>query len=91
MDETSQYTYILNHGGIVSIPNTLLVPNYCERTDLNSLLDLLKLVLYKINFDFNEKDYLQIDTAMGSKLAHSYASLFMGQLEKKKNISKVTI
>ena len=49
-----------------------------------SLLELLRLVLYKNNFNFNEEHYLQIGrTAMGTKVAPSLANLFMGRLEEK--------
>ncbi|XP_063438424.1 uncharacterized protein LOC134719344 [Mytilus trossulus] len=48
------------------------------------LVTLLKLVLENNNFSFNEKHYLQIDgTSMGTKMAPSYANIFMGQLEKR--------
>ena len=48
----------------------------------DSLIKLLKLVLGRNNFDFNEKHYLQIGgTAMGTKVAPSYANTFMGWYE----------
>ena len=73
-----------NQGWMVAIHETLKNSNYGKRASIKSLLELLKLVLYKNNFDFNGKHYLQIGgTAMGTKLAPSYANLFMGQLEKK--------
>ncbi|XP_069134255.1 uncharacterized protein [Argopecten irradians] len=46
------------------------------------LVDLLKLVLTLNNFKFNDDKYLQISgTAMGTKMAPSYANVFMGHLE----------
>ena len=43
---------------------------------------LINLVLTKNNFQFNGENYLQVlGTAMGTKMAPSYASLFMGKLE----------
>ena len=70
MDVTSLYTNIPNQGGMVAIYETLKDNNYCERASIKSLLELLKLVLHKNNFDFNGKHYLQIGgTAMGTKLA----------------------
>ena len=53
------------------------------RTPLNdSLIKLLTLVLSKNNFDFNEKHYLQTGgTAMGTRVAPSYANTFMGLFE----------
>ncbi len=36
------------------------------------------------NFNFNGKNYLQVGgTAMGTRLAPSYANIFMGRLEQK--------
>jgi hypothetical protein len=41
------------------------------------------MVLKKNNFTFNGDHYLQINcTAMGTKMAPSYANIFMGKLEK---------
>ena len=48
-----------------------------------SLLELLELVLTKNNFEFNGEHYLQIaGTAMGTRVAPSYANLFMGHFEE---------
>ncbi len=50
----------------------------------SSLDDLLKLVLTKNNFDFNNRHYLQISgTAMGTKVAPSFANVFMSEFEEK--------
>ncbi|XP_069134262.1 uncharacterized protein [Argopecten irradians] len=47
-----------------------------------SLVDLLKLALTLNNFKFNDDNYLQISgTAMDTKMAPSYANVFMGHLE----------
>ena len=47
-----------------------------------TLVDLLKLVLQCNNFTFDNKHYLQVQgTAMGTKMAPSYANVFMGRLE----------
>ena len=46
--------------------------------------DLLKLVLTWNNFQFDDKHYLQIGgTAIGTKLAPSFANIFMGWFEDK--------
>ena len=48
------------------------------------LISLIQFVLENNNFVFNDKHYLQIQgTAMGTKMAPSYACLFMGFLEQK--------
>ena len=45
-------------------------------------MDLLTLILKCNNFEFNGVHYLQIQgTAMGTKMAPSYANIFMGHLE----------
>ena len=83
MDVTSLYTNIPNHEGIVSVIKTL-EPTYNRRVSLNSIKKLLTAVLHLNNFKFNENNYLQIGgTAMGTRLAPSYANLFMGKLEQK--------
>ena len=49
---------------------------------IDSISQIIELVLKKNNFQFNDINYLQIlGTAMGTKMAPSFASLFMGQLE----------
>ena len=46
------------------------------------MLQLLKIVLYSMNFTFNEEHYLQIGgTAMGTALAPNYANIFMDRFE----------
>ncbi len=44
---------------------------------------MIKLILTLNNFSFNDENYLQIaGTAMGTRMAPSYACLFMGRFEK---------
>ena len=55
-----------------------------SKTSIKHISDLTDLILTKNHFQFNEKNYLQkLGTAMGTRMAPSYASLFMGKLEKK--------
>ncbi|XP_070562321.1 uncharacterized protein [Ptychodera flava] len=50
----------------------------------NTIIRFLKLVLYSNNFVFNNQHFLQIHgTAMGQKMAPSYAIIYMGDLEEK--------
>jgi len=91
MDVTSLYTNIPNHEGIVAVMKTL-EETYNRRVSLDSLGKLLQAVLHKNNFQFNGKEYLQVGgTAMGTRLAPSYANLFMGRLEQKelKNLERI--
>ncbi len=47
-----------------------------------SIMRLLELVLRKNNFEFNGEHYVQIaGTAMGTKMAPSFANLYMGHFE----------
>jgi hypothetical protein len=49
-----------------------------------SLIQLLEHVLKFNNFMFNGEHFLQISgTAMGTKMAPSYANIFMGRLERR--------
>ena len=56
-----------------------------ERAPSNeSITHLLEHVLYMNNFDFNDKHYLQVGgTAMGTKVAPSFANIFMAHFEDK--------
>ncbi|XP_063417483.1 uncharacterized protein LOC134700015 [Mytilus trossulus] len=82
MDVSSLYTNIPQDEGIAACEDA-----WNTRSEKNPptecLVTLLKLELENNNFSFNEKHYLQIDgTSMGTKMAPSYANIFMGQLEK---------
>ena len=84
MDVTSLYTNIPNMEGLVSIARSLIKHQPDFTLKYKTLLELLKLVLHKNNFQFNGEHYLQIGgTAMGTKVAPSYANLFMARLEEK--------
>ena len=68
-----------NHEGILAVADKL-------RTDPSKqgiakhILDLLKLGLHNMYFQFNGDHYIQIvGTAMGTALAPNYANLFMDQ------------
>ena len=52
--------------------------------------ELIDIVLQNNVFEFNDKHYLQKQgTAMGTKMAPSYANLFMGKIEKQlQNLGK---
>ena len=81
-DVVSLYTNIPNDEGIKAVAKSLrkYPPPH---TEPRVILQLLKEVLFKNNFEFNGKHYLQIGgTAMGTKLAPSYANIFMGNLEE---------
>ena len=82
-DVVSLYTNIPNHEGMKAVARSLVKfpPKF---TDCRTVLELLREVLHKNNFEFNGKHYLQVGgTAMGTILAPSYANIFMGDLEKR--------
>ena len=84
MDVTSLYTNIPNHEGLVAVTQTLIRENAQFRANNRSLITLLQHVLHMNNFQFNGENYLQIGgTAMGTRVAPSYANLFMARLEEK--------
>ena len=81
---TSLYTNIPNHEGLVAVTQTLIRENAQFRANNRSLITLLQHVLHMNNFQFNGENYLQIGgTAMGTRVAPSYANLFMARLEEK--------
>ena len=84
LDVGSLYTNIPNDEGMESIKEVLESKRKRTGGPTNqTLLDLLEIILKKNNFQFNGTNYLQISgTAMGTKVAPSYANLFMSKLEK---------
>ena len=84
LDVTSLYTNIPNQDGIKAIKDILNIERPSNVNPKNeTLVELLKMVLSKNNFQFNGNNYLQIGgTAMGTKVAPSYANLFMRKLEE---------
>ena len=83
MDVTSLYPNIPNHEGMVAVAQTLFREDPDYDISKQDLLLLLKLVLHKNNFEFNGEHYLQVGgTAMGTKLAPSYANIFMAKIEE---------
>ena len=56
----------------------------CERFSKEFILKALQIVLENNHFQFDDQNYLQIrGTAMGTKVAPTYATLVMGYLEEK--------
>ena len=85
LDVSSLYTNIPNSEGCEAAYQSLLQTRGLEANPSNlSLKELLAQVLTYNNFKFNGCHYLQIGgTAMGTKLAPSYANIFMSDFEKK--------
>jgi hypothetical protein len=82
MDVTSLYTNIPHSDGIEAC-NEIWESRSVKMPPTDCLVTMLTMVLKKNNFTFNGDHYLQINgTAMGTKMAPSYANIFMGKLEK---------
>ena len=82
LDVSSSYTNIPHNEGIESCRHFLNLPPqkslFSER-----ICDLIQMILGMNHFNFNNQRFLQIHgTAMGTRMAPSYANLFMGTLEK---------
>jgi len=83
VDVCSLYTNIPNDEGILACKNILNHLRTTTQAPSNqNIIRLLTHVLYMNNFDFNDKHYLQVGgTAMGTKVAPSFANIFMADFE----------
>ena len=83
LDVAGLYTNIPNYEGLESARLALhRSRNRLHNPSNESLMDLLKMVLTMNNFDFADRHYLQVGgTAMGTKVAPSFANTFMGWFE----------
>ena len=85
MDVSSLYTNIPNNEGLTAARAALDThrPQANIKPTNASLIGLLELVLTKNNFQFNGVNFLQVGgTAMGTKVAPSFAVTYMGSFEK---------
>ena len=90
IDVSSLYTNIPHKDGRESllyyVSNEELKFKHPEQPEPEIIVELAKIVLKNNVIEFNNKFYLQKQgTAMGTKMAPSYANLFMGKLENKLN------
>ena len=85
LDITSLYTNIPHDEDIQSTKEMLAIYKPPDSLPHNSyIIELLGLVLTNNHFELNGKHYHQMSgTAMGTKLAPSYANLFMTNFEEK--------
>ncbi|PIK56552.1 hypothetical protein BSL78_06520 [Apostichopus japonicus] len=82
LDVSSLYTNIPNEEGI-SACTKAFKPIRGKTPTKKELAELMQLILTNNNLVFGNKHYLQIHgTAMGTKMAPSFANIFMGNLEK---------
>ena len=85
MDVSSLYTNIPNIEGLTAARIALDTarPQANIKPTNASLIKLLELVLTKNNFQFNGVNFLQVGgTAMGTKVAPSFAVTYMGSFER---------
>ncbi|XP_062601156.1 uncharacterized protein LOC134262845 [Saccostrea cucullata] len=85
-DVTSLYTNILHYLGLEAVKFWMekYPTETNERFSKEFILEALQVVLENNHFHFDEQFYLQIKgTAMGTKVAPTYATLVMGYLEEK--------
>lgn len=83
VDVTSLYTNIPHTLGLAALDEFLQLRPKGSTPTTSFLLSLARFILEKNNFQFQDKHYLQIKgTAMGTRMAPSYANLYMGRLER---------
>ena len=83
IDVVGLYPHIPHDEGLQSIREAL---NNRDNPEIptETIVDLAELVLRHNNFEFNENHYLQtLGTAIVTKMAPSYANLFMDRLERR--------
>ena len=82
MDVTGLYTNISTAEGIDTIWQ--IIKDRCSNPPNSRIIEILKFVLKHNNFKFNGTNFLQLEgTAMGTRVAPTYANLFMSQFESK--------
>ena len=82
LDISSLYTNIPHNDGIQAC-SEFLDQRLNPTIQTTRLCDLIRMILTNNTFTFNGQHYRQINgTAMGTKMAPSYANLFMGKFEK---------
>ena len=83
LDVSSLYTNITHNEGIYACDHFLTTASH-KTIPTTKLCDIIRMILNFNNFTFNNNHYLQIHgTAMGTKMAPSYANLFLGYFEAK--------
>ena len=83
VDVSSLYTNIPHKDSLDACRFFLSNTSATNNLPVDSVLKFIQLVLENNHFQFNKDNYMQkVGTAMDSLMASSYASLFMGKLEK---------
>ena len=80
-DVVGLYPHIPHDKGLRALREAL-IKSLNTSVSADDLVDLAELVLKNNNLTFNGKHYLQIlGTAIGTRMAPSYANVFMGKVE----------
>ena len=83
LDVKSLYTNIPHEEGLEAC-RAALNTRAIQQPPTEDLVRLVELILTKNNFTFDQEHYLQLHgTAMGTRMAPSYANIFMGHLEER--------
>ena len=81
LDVSSLYTNIPHNEGINACEHFLRTSSH-NTIPTGTLCHLIRMILTMNNFSFNDNHYLQIHgTAMGTKMAPSYANLFLSYFD----------
>ncbi len=81
LDVSSLYTNIPHNEGMSACVSALRA-NRQSRPSVREIKELISHILTKNNFSFTDRHFVQVQgTAMGTKMAPSYANLFMSDLE----------
>ena len=84
MDVSSLYTNIPHNEGLGALENALKSTPLNSNITIKAIITMMHLILTLNNFIFNNEFFLQIKgTAMGTRAAPNYASIFMGAFERK--------
>ena len=82
LDVSSLYTNIPHQEGIEACTEALNT-RIIQQSPTEDLAELINQILTKNNFEFGDQHFLQVHgTAMGTRMAPSYANIFMGKLEQ---------
>ena len=82
IDVTALYPSIPHHDGISAL-RTFLSERQLPPTTIDGICDMCELVLKNNVFEFNKEYFLQTSgTAIGTKMAPSYANIFLSVLER---------
>ena len=90
IDVKALYTNIRHADGLAALKEALSKAD--QNTPPEVLLQLCEFILKHNVFQFNNINYIQKqDTAMGTKMAPSYAILYMGQFEREFIVPRIKL